>query len=85
MSRERVRKFMVETLSASNLCWEIPGRKDTSVELTQCWAVPADRQTRLVIVEIYDGGKGFDVFPQILDNSLDGAEAAIADMTNQGF
>ena len=85
---ERVRNFMHERLGAEtlgrhpHLNWEIDGPENTSVDKIQCWSIAAGsgKGIRLVIVEIYDNESGFDVFPQVLDNTLDGTAHFIEHM-----
>jgi len=68
----RVREHLLHELKATVLCWALPGPEGSSVAWVQCWATQGmkEKQMRLVIVEIYQGG-GFDVFPQILSNRKD--------------
>ena len=72
----RVRAYLQDELKATALCWEVDGHKDTAVTSIQCWSIPAANGPRFVLVEIF-GDKGFEVYPQILDNSLKGTTAAI--------
>lgn len=70
VDRQGARVHMIERLGAETLCWEMPGPPDTVVAVIQCWAIPTDYGSRLVIIELFEE-HGFMVFPQIMSAKVD--------------
>lgn len=78
-SRDRADAFMRERLDRSRLMWEMRGPKDTMIEWLQCWLILSTG--RMILIECYKDGNGFDVFPQVLVNGLCDTAKVVEEMT----